>query len=295
VRWERRGLWLSATYDGMVAVDGLLDPEAGETVRSALLPLARPTGPDDVRGAAQRRADALADLARQALQGGRLPRAGGLRPQVTVTVELASLLARHGGPGGMGGWGGILPGETVRRLCCDATLTRALVHRHPNHGGRGAAAASGHPGHTTACNGESWPGPGDGASPDAATTGDQDGLAGTLRRAVALLPAPLGAPTQLLDLGRAARLITPALRRALTVRDGGCIAAGCDRPASWTDAHHLTHWFHGGPTNLDNLVLLCRMHHRAVHEGGWQLGRDPSGGRRILTPPIRRHRSPPAA
>jgi hypothetical protein len=120
-RLDRRGLWLSASYDGMVAVDGLLDPEAGEAVRSALLPLARPTGPDDVRGAAQRRADGLAELARLGLQGGWVPRSGGVRPQVTVTVELASLLARHG-VGGMGGWGGILPGETVRRLCCDATL-----------------------------------------------------------------------------------------------------------------------------------------------------------------------------
>jgi Domain of unknown function (DUF222)/HNH endonuclease len=213
-------------------------------------------------------------LARLGLQAGLVPQAGGARPQVTVTVELASLLAQHD-VGGTGGWGGILPGETVRRLACDATVTRAIVHRHPNHGGRGAAVASGHPGHTTPCSGESWPSPGDGANP-AATTGNQDGLAGTLRRAVALLPAPLGAPTQLLDLGRATRLITPALRRALTVRDGGCIAAGCDRPASWTDAHHLTHWLHGGPTNLDNLVLICRIHHRAVHEGGWQLGRDPS-------------------
>jgi Domain of unknown function (DUF222) len=127
-RLDRRGLWLAATVDGMVAVDGLLDPEAGETVRSALLPLARPTGPNDARSAAQRRADALAELARQGLQAGRLPRGGGLRPQVTVTVELASLLAEHG-VGGTGGWGGILPGESVRRLCCDANLTRAIVHR----------------------------------------------------------------------------------------------------------------------------------------------------------------------
>src|SRR6266508_6942882 len=54
-RLERRGLWLAATFDGMVAVDGLLDPEAGEAVQAALLPLARPAGPDDERTAAQRR------------------------------------------------------------------------------------------------------------------------------------------------------------------------------------------------------------------------------------------------
>jgi hypothetical protein len=333
-RLDKRGLWLSATYDGMVAVDGLLDPEAGEAVRAALLPLARPAGPEDARSAAQRRADGLAELARQALQGGRLPRAGGLRPQLTVTVELASLLAGHG-VGGTGGWGGVLPGETLRRLACDATITRAIVHRHPqypaiSHDGH-PGAASGYPNHTAthpdrtrdpdhtvthpdrtgrdpdhtsrhpglataqAHYGGGWPGVSGRASPDGNATGlggdggADGGLAARLHRAVALLPAPLGAPTQLLDLGRATRLISPALRRALAVRDGGCVAAGCDRPASWTDAHHLIHWLHGGATNLDNLVLLCRTHHRAAHEGGWRLRRHPTSGRRILTPPARRH------
>jgi hypothetical protein len=266
-RLERRGLWLQATYDGMVAVDGLLDPEAGETVRSALAPVARPTGPRDARSAAQRRADALADLARQALQAGRLPEAGGVRPQLTVTVELAGLLARHGGPGGTGGWGGILPGESVRRLACDATVTRAIVHRHHAHTGQADAGPGGN---------------GAGAG----------GLAARLHRAMALLPAPLGGPTQLLDLGRGTRLISPALRRALALRDGGCVAEGCDRPAPWTDAHHLTHWLEGGATSLDNLVLLCRTHHRAVHEGGWRLDR--TAGQHTLTPPARRLTPAPA-
>jgi HNH endonuclease len=76
------------------------------------------------------------------------------------------------------------------------------------------------------------------------------------------------------------------------VRDGGCVADGCDRPASWTDAHHLTHWLAGGETSLDNLVLLCRVHHRAVHEGGWQLER--SGGQHTLRPPARRLTPAPA-
>ncbi len=263
-RLERRGLWLAATFDGMVAVDGLLDPEAGEAVQAALLPLARPAGPDDERTAAQRRADALGELARQALQTGRLPQEGGQRPQLTVTVDLASLLVDHS-VSGTGGWGGTLPAETARRLACDATITRAVVHRHPDH----------------------------------ATTHDGDagdgGLAARLRHAIALLPAPLGAPTQLLDLGRATRVITPALRRALALRDGGCIAAGCDRPAPWTDAHHLAHWLHGGPTNLDNLILLCRTHHRAIHEHRWQLGREATSGQVTLAPPARRGHSPPAA
>jgi hypothetical protein len=158
-RWGRRGLWPSAAYDGMVALDGLLDAEAGETVRAALLPLARPAGPEDARSAAQRRADALGELARQGLAAGRLPQVGGVRPQLTVTVELASLLAAAGGVGGAGGWGGRLPAEAVGRLACDAVVTRAVVHRHragpghPAHPGHGDAADPGRDGVVTGIGG----------------------------------------------------------------------------------------------------------------------------------------------
>ena len=70
-----------------------------------------------------------------------------------------------------------------------------------------------------------------------------------------------------LDLGRAVRTATPAQRRALAIRDGGCAAPGCDRPPHWCDAHHIRHWIHGGPSDLDNLVLLCRHHHTMTHDG----------------------------
>ena len=72
-----------------------------------------------------------------------------------------------------------------------------------------------------------------------------------------------------LDVGRARRTIPPALRRALEVRDRGCVI--CGRPPRWCDAHHIVHWADGGPTSLDNLVLLCRYHHRQVHHGRIQL------------------------
>ena len=70
-----------------------------------------------------------------------------------------------------------------------------------------------------------------------------------------------------LDVGRSTKVVTPALRRALTVRDRGCAFPGCGRPPSWCDAHHVRHWADGGETALDNLVLLCRPHHRAIHRG----------------------------
>lgn len=71
--------------------------------------------------------------------------------------------------------------------------------------------------------------------------------------------------SEVLDVGRRTRVVPPALRRALVLRDRGCRYSGCDRPHRWCDAHHLVHWADGGETNLSNLVLLCRRHHRRVH------------------------------
>ncbi len=73
----------------------------------------------------------------------------------------------------------------------------------------------------------------------------------------------------MLGVGRRRRTIPPALRRALEVRDRGCRFPGCG--LRFTDAHHLIHWADGGETSLDNTVLLCRHHHRLVHEGGWSV------------------------
>jgi hypothetical protein len=123
----------------------------------------------------------------------------------------------------------------------------------------------------------------------------EDGLADRLRAAATQLPPTLGGgPTQPLEVGRTSRVVTPAQRAALVVRDGGCALAGCDRPPAWCEAHHLVHWLHGGPTDLANLALVCRAHHRAVHEGGWRLARDPDG-QLAATPPHRRPQRPPAA
>jgi len=81
----------------------------------------------------------------------------------------------------------------------------------------------------------------------------------------------LGADSAVIDVGRSKRVIMPAQRRALTVRDKGCRFPGCDRPATWTSGHHLVHWIRGGTTDIPNLVLLCYRHHWMVHEGRWQL------------------------
>jgi len=61
--------------------------------------------------------------------------------------------------------------------------------------------------------------------------------------------------------------ITTAQRRTLAYRDLGCVARGCTRPPAMCDAHHLIHREHGGTTDLDNLVLLCKRHHVMWHQG----------------------------
>lgn len=73
-----------------------------------------------------------------------------------------------------------------------------------------------------------------------------------------------------LDVGRRSRTIPPAMRRALAFRDRGCRFPSCSN-RRFVDGHHVHHWSQGGETRLDNLVMLCRRHHRAVHEGGYQV------------------------
>src|SRR6266478_5309338 len=73
------------------------------------------------------------------------------------------------------------------------------------------------------------------------------------------------------DVGARTRTIPPALRRALQHRDKGCRFPGCGR--LFGQGHHIRHWAYGGPTTLSNLTMLCRRHHRAVHEEGFQVER----------------------
>ena len=213
---ERRRLHVSQLLDGMVAIDGLLDREAGEILVTALRAAMDPPRPGDVRTTAQRRADALVTLCEAAAPGLASGPGRAHRPSVSVDVDL-EVLERRAGPTlvrrvrGDGAELGRLSAETLRRIACDAGVTRVVT---------------------------------DGAS------------------------APL-------DVGRTTRVVSPALWRALVVRDGGCVASGCDRPPGWCDAHHRVHWVDGGATSLDNLELRCRRHHRAVHEGAREGGPEP--------------------
>ncbi len=113
-------------------------------------------------------------------------------------------------------------------------------------------------------------------------------LSGATARRIAcdssVIPVVLGANGEPLDVGRSTRTIPTGIRRALTVRDKHCAFPGCDRPPRWADAHHVRHWVDGGPTSMNNLVLVCGLHHDVLHHTAWTvaIGDD---GLPIFTPP----------
>ncbi|MFI6307609.1 DUF222 domain-containing protein [Amycolatopsis thailandensis] len=85
-----------------------------------------------------------------------------------------------------------------------------------------------------------------------------------------IIPAVLGSESEPLDIGRAARTVTPAQRRALNLRDHGCAFPGCHRKPKHCEAHHILPWGALGDTDLNNLCLLCRYHHMVIHgQSGW--------------------------
>ena len=109
----------------------------------------------------------------------------------------------------------------------------------------------------------------------AGTVGDGTLLsAGELRRACCdaeIIPVVLGGPSEVLDVGRARRLVTPAIRTALIVRDQGCVFPGCTASPTTSEAHHIRPWWDGGLTRLSNLVLLCHHHHGLIEPAKYGL------------------------
>ena len=212
-QFDRRHLTLAPLLDGMTALDGLLDSESAALLAAALEPSLVPTGPEDLRTAAQRRADGLLDIVRAAADHQLLPTVGGERPhlQILLREPLTGEAPTGTLPAGLlpqtPGGAGLLHPTGVARIACDAQILPVLLN-------------------------------------------------------------PDGVP---MALGRSQRLFTPHQRRLLALRDGGCRFPDCTRPPAFTDAHHVVPWSHGGPTNTDNAILLCRFHHRLVHEGQWQI------------------------
>jgi uncharacterized protein DUF222/HNH endonuclease len=193
---ESRSLSLNTGEGGMLWIRGVLDPEGGAILKTALDPLAARAGKHNDRKRDHRLADALVELAQH-----------GQRSQLQVTASLETLLQRAGASAADVELSLPLSDAAVECLARDCNVTRLL----------------------------------------------------------------LAANSQVIDVGRSSRTVQAPTRRALDARDKGCRWPGCDRPASWTAAHHLVHWSRGGPTDLSNLVLLRHRHHWLVYEGGWQL------------------------
>jgi hypothetical protein len=122
----RRRLDISETIHAMTVLDGQLFGDDGAIVRTAIdaydMPLA-----DETRTPTQRRADALVEMARQALGRGELSTSGGERPHLNVHVDLTTLEQRIGAPGADLDWGGVVSGEAARRLACDAGVSRIIT------------------------------------------------------------------------------------------------------------------------------------------------------------------------
>ena len=244
---ERRWFECEETYGGVVVLRGELDAESGALVKTAIDALSHGLRSGELRSASQRRADALVELAAAQLRSGEHRDVHGQRPHLTLTVSAEALRSGSDAPPAeLRGVGPIHP-ETARRIACDAV--RTVVTVAPSADGSASAA--------------------DGSASVGVDRERGDGFVST--RATPL------------SVGRATRTIPAHIRTALHLRDHGCRFPGCDAPPAWTDGHHIIHWADGGPTELENLVSLCRRHHRAVHEQGWRI--HIADGNAVVEPP----------
>ena len=301
-RHERRHLHTWVDDHGMVVVRGRLSPEVGAVVRRALEAAADRLRTDVSKEEAaetsfgQRQADAVGLVAESALAADLDQGTAGDRYQVVLHVEAESLQPRAMECTDIVATQRSSSEERGNRTPLAAPVL-AHVSAETLPGEERAGYDAGQLPGSTEVPPETPPRPPAGMRPAGAGAGrdeisatrmagydaaleDADGLrvsAETARRmacdagAVVMSHAADGAT---LDVGRKTRTIPPALRRALQTRDHGCRFPGCN--ARRCDAHHVRHWADGGRTRLDNLVLLCRRHHRAVHEEGFSVRLGPS-------------------
>ncbi len=287
-RHETRSLRAWVDDDGMVVVRGRLTPEVGAVLRRALEAACDQARGKDVAGSdsgpeavavatdasvdaatsetagelapsfAQRQADAMGVIAECALAGGLDRGTAGDRYQVVVHVDADALVEEPDVPAGTPAAAHATPRRPVagQEMCTPAASGQTVLDE------AGGIHVSPQTARRLAC--------------DAATVKMRHGPDG-----------------EILDVGRRTRTISPALRRALAARDRQCRFPGCQNRRC--DAHHVRHWADGGATALDNLLLLCRRHHRMVHEEGFRVALNAAGEVRFIRPDGRRLLAAPLA
>ncbi|MFM2438387.1 MAG: hypothetical protein RLZ55_1206 [Actinomycetota bacterium] len=281
--YERRRLHLSEVGDGWDLRGWLPEVLGAELagILNAFMEQARQTPADDEGSARRdppsaRRADALLDAARVAADA-HLPAGARDRARVTVTIDVDALHQCEACAN--------TPTDSTDPCPCDHSGAGDTGDNSADDTADAPAAIAA----TLAAAGGSarWAvgnGPGQGYLPRALVRWAS--CDGEISR---LLLDPGSQP---LDIGRTQRAVPPHLRRALNVRDGGCIVPGCDRPPGWCEAHHIKHWADGGETSLDNTALMCSRHHHELHLGHWTI--DARHGKPRATPIRRgRRRGPP--
>ncbi len=238
-----------------VLLAGTLPRLEGEAVIAAIDALAeRLRSTADHVPAGARRADALIELVNAAATNGALPTRGGLPVALTVTLDHTQLVD----PVWTTSRGHLLTPSEQRFAACDPLITPVALTT---------------PAGPT--NPERLDGPGSVPS-DGLTSTAQEPATPTARIA-ALAALMFDGPRIPLAVGRTARRATPAQRRALAARDGGCIIPGCQIPAENCQAHHVDDWATGGASDIENLALLCWAHHRQVDLGLWTIEPIPDG------------------
>ena len=264
--------------NGMFVIRGRLAPEVGEVLVKALdaasekLYDASSDQMDNVDrpSVGKLRADALGLVAESALAGGLDPRSSGDRYQVVVHLNEAEL---EGGEE--------VPAASNPRPRVSAETPDTGVSARSAPGERALEGVSAE----TPSRSGAWLG--DSHVPVSAETARRIACdAGKVRMT--------HRNGEILSVGRKTRTIPPPIRRALEFRDRGCRFPGCT--SRHCDAHHVHHWADGGETKLSNLVLLCRRHHRLLHEGGFQVRIGADGAVQFFHPrgrPLHESPTPP--
>ncbi|TFI44504.1 HNH endonuclease [Rhodococcus sp. 1R11] len=281
---DRNELFASKTLNGRLVAKMDFDAITGEKLLTALSPLTEPRpaadGTPDERSPARRRADAFGHILDRYLASSDRPTEGGEKPHVNLHIRLQDLTDLRDSADD------ITDDETSRAATESDTETDAADPVDINTGDPIDTDAATEPDH------ENGSGSGDCGGGDAvADRGAYRDLFGD-GTTVGWLPwmGPLSRNTsrQLacdcvltaivmdengnpLNLARTARTVTAKQKRALTARDHGCAFPGCGKPAAWTEGHHIWHWADGGPTDMNNLVLLCGFHHRLIHHSDWEV------------------------